>query len=63
MNDHKELTVRNMISLAMKTTAKTIETDDGSCMYFTDAEYYNFVDLLTGWIGTEFPDEKAKKEI
>lgn len=63
MNDRKELTLRNMISLAMKTTAKTIETDEGACMYFTDEEYYNFVDLLTGWISTEFPDAKKQKEI
>ena len=63
MNDHKELTVRNMISLAMKTTAKTIETHEGACMYFTDEEYYNFVDLLTGWISTEFSDAKKKEEI
>lgn len=60
MNDHKELHLRNMISVAMKSTAKTIETDEGSCMYFTDEEYYAFIDLLTGWIGVEFPD--AKKE-
>lgn len=62
MNDRKELTLRNMISLAMKTTAKTIETDEGACMYFTDEEYYNFVDLLTGWIGTEFSDAKEQKK-
>ena len=62
MNDHRELNVRNMISLAMKTTAQTLETDEGACMYFTDKEYYNFVDLLTGWIGTEFSDAKEQKK-
>ncbi len=60
MKENKELHVRNMIAVAMKSTAKTIETHEGACMYFTDEEYYNFVDLLTGWIGEEFPD--AKKE-